>query len=58
MTNEIKRKIAIKDYYGKGEHIYEDQMGFDEKHKRKMREEQFPRDLKEAFSMGVRLSRI
>ena len=37
MTNEIKRKIAIKDYYGKGEHIYEDQMGFDEKHKTQAR---------------------
>ena len=31
MTNEIARKIAIKDFYGKGEHIYEDQMGFDDR---------------------------
>ena len=28
MTNEIKRKIAIKDYYGKGKHVYQDEMGF------------------------------
>lgn len=28
MTNQIQRKIAIKDYYGKGKHVYEDQMGF------------------------------
>lgn len=28
MTNIIKRKIAIKDYYGKGKHIYEDELGF------------------------------
>ena len=28
MTNEIARKIAIKDYYGKGKHVYEDEMGF------------------------------
>jgi len=28
MTNEIKRKIAIIDYYGKGRHVYQDQMGF------------------------------
>ena len=33
MTNQIKRKIAIKDFYGQGKHIYEDQMGFDEQHK-------------------------
>lgn len=28
MTTEqtIQRKIAIKDFYGKGEHIYEDQL--------------------------------
>ena len=37
MTNEIARKIAIKDFYGKGEHIYEDQMGFDENHKTQAR---------------------
>jgi hypothetical protein len=28
MTNIIKRKIAIKDYYGKDKHIYEDELGF------------------------------
>ena len=28
MTNEIRRKIAIKDYYGKGKHVYQDEMGF------------------------------
>jgi hypothetical protein len=28
MTNKVKRKIAIKDYYGEGQHIYEDEMGF------------------------------
>lgn len=28
MTNIIQRKIAIKDYYGKGKHIYEDELGF------------------------------
>ena len=30
MTTEqtIQRKIAIKDYYGKGKHVYEDEMGF------------------------------
>jgi hypothetical protein len=37
MKNEIKRKIAIKDFYGKGKHIYEDQMGFDQKHKSEAR---------------------
>ena len=35
MTNEIERKIAIKDYYGKGKHVYQDQMGF----RREMRDE-------------------
>lgn len=30
MTNQIERKIAIKDYYGKGKHVYEDEMGFRE----------------------------
>lgn len=28
MTNKVKRKIAIKDYYGKGRHVYQDQLGF------------------------------
>lgn len=28
MTNKIERKIAIKDYYGKGKHVYQDEMGF------------------------------
>ena len=28
MTKQIERKIAIKDYYGKGKHVYEDEMGF------------------------------
>ena len=28
MTNQIQRKIAIKDYYGIGKHVYEDQLGF------------------------------
>ena len=30
MTTEqtIQRKIAIKDFYGKGKHVYEDEMGF------------------------------
>ena len=37
MINKIQRKIAIKDFYGKGKHIYEDQMGFDEKHKSQAR---------------------
>ena len=37
MTNQIQRKIAIKDFYGKGEHIYEDQMGFDEQQKSQAR---------------------
>ena len=31
--------------------------GFDEEHKKRMREEQFPHDLEEAFALGVRLSR-
>lgn len=31
--------------------------GFSEEHKKKMREEQFPRDLEEAFSLGARLGR-
>ena len=30
--------------------------GFDENHKKEMREKQFPNDLKEAFRMGARLS--
>lgn len=30
---------------------------FNEEHKKKMREEQFPRDLEEAFSLGARLGR-
>lgn len=30
MTNQIERKIAIKDYYGKGKHVYEDEMVFRE----------------------------
>lgn len=30
MTKQIERKIAIKDYYGKGKHVYEDEMGFRE----------------------------
>lgn len=30
MTNLIEGKIAIKDYYGKGKHVYEDEMGFRE----------------------------
>ena len=37
MTNQIQRKIAIKDFYGKGKHIYEDQMGFDEQQKSEAR---------------------
>ena len=37
MTNEVKRKIAIRDFYGKSKHIYEDQMGFDEQHKSQAR---------------------
>ena len=37
MTNEIQRKIAIPDFYGKGKHIYEDQMGFDQHHKSEAR---------------------
>ena len=32
--------------------------GFNEEHKIKMREEQFPHDLEEAFSMGARLSSV
>ena len=30
MTKQIERKIAIKNYYGKGKHVYEDEMGFRE----------------------------
>ena len=37
MTNEIKRKIAIIDYYGKGKHVYEDQMGFRDRMKSEAR---------------------
>ena len=37
MTSEIVRKIAIRDFYGKGQHIYEDQMGFDDKMKAQAR---------------------
>ena len=37
MTNKVKRKIAIRDFYGKGKHIYEDQMGFDEQQKSQAR---------------------
>ena len=37
MTNEIKRKIAIKDYYGKGKHVYEDEMGFRDRMKSEAR---------------------
>ena len=29
--------------------------GFDEKHKKEMREKQFPLDLEKAFQMGTRL---
>ena len=32
--------------------------GFNEEHKKKMQEEQFPHDLEEAFSLGARLNRI
>lgn len=32
--------------------------GFDEDHKKRMREEQFPLDLEAAFSLGARLSRV
>ena len=37
MTNQIKRKIAIKDYYGKGKHIYDDQLGFRDRMKSEAR---------------------
>lgn len=39
---ERKRKIAIKDYYGLGQHIYEDELGFR------------PRDLQEARTLVAR----
>lgn len=42
MTNIIKRKIAIKDYYGKDKHIYEDELGFSN------------RDLQEARTLVAR----
>lgn len=31
--------------------------GFDEAHKKEMREKQFPKDLEKAFEMGTRLGR-
>ena len=37
MKNVIQRKIAIKDFYGKGQHVYEDEMGFDQQHKSESR---------------------
>lgn len=37
-----KRKVAIKDYYGKGKHIYEDELGFRD------------RDLQEARTLVAR----
>ena len=37
MTNQIQRKIAIKDYYGKGKHVYEDEMGFRDRMKSEAR---------------------
>jgi hypothetical protein len=37
MKNVIQRKIAIKDFYGKGQHVYEDEMGFDQQHKSEAR---------------------
>lgn len=37
MTNQIQRKIAIKDYYGKGDHVYEDEMGFRDRMKSEAR---------------------
>ncbi|MBQ6064190.1 MAG: hypothetical protein IJK87_11285 [Prevotella sp.] len=39
---ERQRKIAIKDYYGIGQHIYEDELGFSY------------RDLQEARTLGTR----
>ena len=49
MTNEIKRKIAIKDYYGKGKHVYQDQMGF----RREMRNEARSEVAREVFRYHV-----
>ena len=37
MTNQIERRIAIKDYYGKGNHVYEDEMGFRDRMKSEAR---------------------
>jgi hypothetical protein len=49
MTNEIERKIAIKDYYGKGKHVYQDQMGF----RREMRDEARSEVAREVFRYHV-----
>lgn len=37
MINKIEMKIAIKDYYGKGKHVYEDEMGFRDRMKSEAR---------------------
>ena len=37
MIKEITKKIAIKDYYGKGRHVYEDEMGFRDRMKSEAR---------------------
>ena len=34
---QIMRKIALKDFYGEGRHIYEDQIGWDEQNRREAR---------------------
>ena len=34
---QIMRKIALKDFYGEGLHIYEDQIGWDEQNRREAR---------------------
>ena len=37
MNNTIKRTIAIEDYYGRGKHIYKDELGFRERMKSEAR---------------------
>lgn len=49
MTNDIQRKIAIKDYYGKGKHVCQDEMGF----RRKMRDEARSEVAREVFRYHV-----
>ncbi len=49
MKKQIQRKIAIKDYYGRGKHVYLDQLGF----RRKMRDEARSEVAREVFRYHV-----